>query len=126
VSRRSTRSVDKVRLSGSRRIMITRAEVRGRISRHRNTLACREHKGCCGLEPASCLGPGSIRWIEQRTGLVLAQSQRSALALALTSKALVITGGPRVGCGSDACEGDAQGRLGASGRGLAMGTTAQP
>jgi hypothetical protein len=65
----------------------------------------------------------AIPWVEQRTG-VLAQSQRSAVALALTSKALVITGGPRVGCGSDACEGDAQGRLEASGRGVAMGTTA--
>jgi exodeoxyribonuclease V alpha subunit len=39
----------------------------------------------------------AIPWIEQRTGLVLAESQRSAVALALTSKALVITGGPGVG-----------------------------
>jgi exodeoxyribonuclease V alpha subunit len=35
----------------------------------------------------------AIPWIEQRTGLVLAESQRSAVALALSSKVLVITGG---------------------------------
>jgi exodeoxyribonuclease V alpha subunit len=39
----------------------------------------------------------AIPWIEQRTGPVLAESQRSAVALALTSKVLVITGGPGVG-----------------------------
>ena len=39
----------------------------------------------------------AIPWIEQRTGLVFAESQRSALALALTSKVLVMTGGPGVG-----------------------------
>jgi exodeoxyribonuclease V alpha subunit len=39
----------------------------------------------------------AIPWIEQRTRLVFAESQRSAVALALTSKVLVITGGPGVG-----------------------------
>jgi exodeoxyribonuclease V alpha subunit len=39
----------------------------------------------------------AIPWVEQRTGLVLAASQRSAVALALVSKVLVITGGPGVG-----------------------------
>jgi exodeoxyribonuclease V alpha subunit len=39
----------------------------------------------------------AIPWIEQRSGRVLAESQRSAVALALTSKVLVITGGPGVG-----------------------------
>src|SRR5262249_5675234 len=39
----------------------------------------------------------AIPWIEQRTGLVFAESQRSAVMLALTSKVLVITGGPGVG-----------------------------
>ena len=39
----------------------------------------------------------AIPWIEQRSGPVLAESQRSAVALALTSKVLVITGGPGVG-----------------------------
>ena len=39
----------------------------------------------------------AIPWIEQRSGLVLAESQKAAVALALTSKVLVITGGPGVG-----------------------------
>jgi exodeoxyribonuclease V alpha subunit len=39
----------------------------------------------------------AIPWVEGRTGLALAASQREALRLALRSKALVITGGPGVG-----------------------------
>jgi exodeoxyribonuclease V alpha subunit len=39
----------------------------------------------------------AIPWVERRTGLALAESQRQAIALALTSKVLVITGGPGVG-----------------------------
>jgi exodeoxyribonuclease V alpha subunit len=39
----------------------------------------------------------AIPWIEQRTGLTLADSQKAAVRLALTSKVLVITGGPGVG-----------------------------
>jgi exodeoxyribonuclease V alpha subunit len=39
----------------------------------------------------------AIPWVESRTGLVLAASQREALRLALRAKALVITGGPGVG-----------------------------
>ena len=39
----------------------------------------------------------AIPWIEQKTGLSLAESQTSALRVALTSKVLVITGGPGVG-----------------------------
>ncbi len=39
----------------------------------------------------------AIPWVEGRTGLALAQSQRQALRLALRSKVLVITGGPGVG-----------------------------
>ncbi|MBS0164381.1 MAG: AAA family ATPase, partial [Nitrospira sp.] len=35
--------------------------------------------------------------MERRTGLTLAESQKQALALAVTSKVLVITGGPGVG-----------------------------
>jgi hypothetical protein len=35
--------------------------------------------------------------IEKRSGLELAESQRTAIRLALTAKALVITGGPGVG-----------------------------
>ena len=36
-------------------------------------------------------------WIERKTGLALADSQVAAMRLALTSKVLVITGGPGVG-----------------------------
>ena len=39
----------------------------------------------------------ALPWIEQRTGLTLAQSQSAAIRLALSSKVLVITGGPGVG-----------------------------
>ena len=39
----------------------------------------------------------ALPWIEQRTGLTLAESQTAAVRLALTAKALVITGGPGVG-----------------------------
>jgi exodeoxyribonuclease V alpha subunit len=39
----------------------------------------------------------AIPWVERRTGLVLAESQKQALRRALASKVLVITGGPGVG-----------------------------
>ena len=39
----------------------------------------------------------AIPWIERRSGLQLADSQRAAIRLALMAKALVITGGPGVG-----------------------------
>src|SRR5580693_223346 len=39
----------------------------------------------------------AIPWIEQRTGLTLADSQKAAVAMALASKVLVVTGGPGVG-----------------------------
>ncbi|HWX28740.1 MAG TPA: AAA family ATPase, partial [Steroidobacteraceae bacterium] len=39
----------------------------------------------------------AIPWVEQRTKLVLAESQREAVRVALASKVLVITGGPGVG-----------------------------
>jgi exodeoxyribonuclease V alpha subunit len=39
----------------------------------------------------------AIPWVESRTGLTLATSQRTAVQLALRSKVLVITGGPGVG-----------------------------
>jgi exodeoxyribonuclease V alpha subunit len=39
----------------------------------------------------------AIPWIEQRTNLTLADSQKAAVATALASKVLVITGGPGVG-----------------------------
>jgi exodeoxyribonuclease V alpha subunit len=39
----------------------------------------------------------AIPWIEQRISLTLAESQKAAVGLALSSKVLVITGGPGVG-----------------------------
>jgi exodeoxyribonuclease V alpha subunit len=39
----------------------------------------------------------ALPWIEKRTGLMLAPSQREAIGLALRSKMTVITGGPGVG-----------------------------
>src|SRR5277367_2623855 len=39
----------------------------------------------------------AVPWIEKRSGLQLADSQRGAIRLALMAKALVITGGPGVG-----------------------------
>ncbi|MBV9583391.1 MAG: ATP-dependent RecD-like DNA helicase [Alphaproteobacteria bacterium] len=39
----------------------------------------------------------ALPWIEQKTGLSLAESQAAAIRLALGSKVLVITGGPGVG-----------------------------
>ena len=39
----------------------------------------------------------AIPWVERQTGLALADSQKQALSLAVTCKALVITGGPGVG-----------------------------
>ena len=39
----------------------------------------------------------ALPWIEQKTGLSLAESQVAAIRLALVSKVLVITGGPGVG-----------------------------
>jgi hypothetical protein len=39
----------------------------------------------------------ALPWVERRSGLQLADSQKGAIRLALTAKALVITGGPGVG-----------------------------
>jgi exodeoxyribonuclease V alpha subunit len=39
----------------------------------------------------------ALPWVEQRIGLRLAESQKTAIRLALVSKVLVITGGPGVG-----------------------------
>ena len=39
----------------------------------------------------------AVPWVEKRSGLQLADSQRAAIRLALIAKALVITGGPGVG-----------------------------
>jgi len=51
-----------------------------------------------GALPWPAINPDkALPWIEKRTGLTLAPSQREAIALALRSKMTVITGGPGVG-----------------------------
>jgi hypothetical protein len=47
----------------------------------------------------------ALPWVEQRIGLQLAESQKTAIRLALVSKVLVITGGrgPRTSPGSWNC-----------------------
>src|SRR5215217_477633 len=51
-----------------------------------------------GAPPWPAIDPErAIPWVEEKTGLTLAESQREAVRLALASKALVITGGPGVG-----------------------------
>ena len=55
-----------------------------------------------GSRAARCLGPGSIRirlcrGLKSKWGLALAESQVTAIRLALVSKVLVMTGGPGVG-----------------------------
>jgi len=51
-----------------------------------------------GVPPWPALDSGkAIPWVEEKLGVVLAESQRSAVEKALVSKAMVITGGPGVG-----------------------------
>src|SRR5712671_6382530 len=51
-----------------------------------------------GTLPWPWIDPGkAIPWVERRTGLTLAESQKAAVGMALGSKVLVITGGPGVG-----------------------------
>ncbi len=51
-----------------------------------------------GTPPWPTIDPEqAIPWVERKTGLILAASQREAVRLALRSKLLVITGGPGVG-----------------------------
>ena len=51
-----------------------------------------------GRPPWPEIDPGkALPWVEQRTGLSLAESQADAIRLALMSKVVVVTGGPGVG-----------------------------
>ena len=61
---------------------------------HRRTIADLVSGGPCWppIDAAK-----AIPWVERRTGLQLAASQREAVRIALASKVLVITGGPGVG-----------------------------
>ena len=61
-------------------------------------IAERIHRLVNGTLPWSYIEPDkALPWIEQQTGLSLAESQTAAVRLALISKVLVITGGPGVG-----------------------------
>ncbi len=55
-----------------------------------------------GKLPWPAIDPKANPWIERRIGLTLAESQKAAVAMALGSKVLVITGGPGVGNGDRA------------------------
>ena len=64
--------------------------------------SARSPSGCGASPPARRPGRRStpsraIPWVEEKTGLTLAESQQEAVRLALASKVLVITGGPGVG-----------------------------
>jgi exodeoxyribonuclease V alpha subunit len=53
---------------------------------------------CTGRPPWPAIDAGkAIPWVERRTGLALADSQKEAIGTALARKVLVITGGPGVG-----------------------------
>ena len=61
-------------------------------------IADRLHRIAAGPLPWPRIDPDkALPWIEQRTGLTLAESQDAAVRLALSSKVLVVTGGPGVG-----------------------------
>src|SRR5467141_2142209 len=62
------------------------------------TIAERLTRLANGTLPWPWINPDkALPWVEQRIGLALAESQVAAIRLALTSKVLVMTGGPGVG-----------------------------
>ena len=68
------------------------------LHRAERTIAERLTRLANGALPWPWIDPDkALPWVEQRTGLVLADSQKTAIRLALVSKVLVITGGPGVG-----------------------------
>ena len=68
------------------------------LYRAERVIAERIRRLASGRPPWPYIDPGkALPWIEQKTGLSLAESQVAAIRLALTSKVLVITGGPGVG-----------------------------
>ncbi|MDD9981051.1 MAG: ATP-dependent RecD-like DNA helicase [Gammaproteobacteria bacterium] len=61
-------------------------------------IGARLHRIAAGPPPWPHIDPDkALPWIERRIGITLAESQDAAVRLALTSKVLVITGGPGVG-----------------------------
>ena len=70
----------------------------GRLYRAEQVIAERILRLANGTLPWPYIDPEkALPWIEQKTGLSLAERQVAAIRLALVSKVLVITGGPGVG-----------------------------
>jgi len=70
----------------------------GGLYRAEKAIADRVLRLANGPHPWPYIDPDkALPWVEQKTGLSLAQSQVAAIRLALASKVLVITGGPGVG-----------------------------
>ena len=68
------------------------------LHRAEQTIAARLEELGRGGRPWRAIEPTkAIGWVETKTGLAFADSQRRAIELALNSKVLVITGGPGVG-----------------------------
>ena len=68
------------------------------LHRAEHGIASRLCRIAAGTLPWPRIDPDkALPWIEQHTGLTLAKSQSAAIRLALSSKVLVITGGPGVG-----------------------------
>ncbi len=69
-----------------------------RLYRAERVIAERLRRLANGTLPWPIIDPAkALPWVEQRTGLSLADSQKAAIRLALLSKVSVITGGPGVG-----------------------------
>ncbi len=68
------------------------------LYRAEETIGVRLRQLADGILPWPNIDPDkALPWIEGRTGLTLAETQKAAIRLALTEKVLVITGGPGVG-----------------------------
>jgi exodeoxyribonuclease V alpha subunit len=68
------------------------------LDRAEQVIAERLRSLACGTPAWPRIDAGkAIPWVEAKTGMALAESQKEALRLALRSKVLVITGGPGVG-----------------------------
>ena len=68
------------------------------IPRPERAIAERSLRLATGSPPWPHIDPEkALPWVADRIGLVLTESQAAAIKLALTSKVLVITGGPGVG-----------------------------
>ena len=68
------------------------------LYRAEQVIAARLRRLASGRLPWPVIDVGkALAWVEGKTGLILADSQKQALRLAVTCKTLVITGGPGVG-----------------------------